>query len=241
MDTVKANIKNLTSLWKTTAELAGKYTEESKYSLSLANTGDWPNRLWFKSLPKPEEINSIKKSMSLNKLSVPIWGEHLQELALIMKGNGFEEKLIQIGMSRVLNEDYNCSAHLVIQKVTKEDEAKKWAMLFTEAFGYYISSETVLNSLGQIEYYIAKHRGIEVGTGVLFIDQNGIAGIHSMGIIPTYRRKGYAEELLKHLLQRTRDLGCSYVTLQASEMGKGLYLKSGFQENFIIKTFINHK
>jgi predicted acetyltransferase len=59
-----------------------------------------------------------------------------------------------------------------------------------------------------------------------------------MGVIPSQRRKGYAEELLIHMMNIGRMKGAKYATLQASDMGKRLYLKTGFQQDFIIKTFI---
>jgi N-acetylglutamate synthase-like GNAT family acetyltransferase len=119
--------------------------------------------------------------------------------------------------------------------------AKTWSQLFQDAFGYEISIDTVYKTKNSIEYYIGKHNGVPVGTAVLFVDSHGIAGIHSMGIIPSQRRKGYAEKLLIHMMNIAKIKGAAYATLQASDMGKGLYFKTGFQQDFIIKTFIKHK
>lgn len=241
MDLIKANINNLTALWKTGGQLAGQYIKKPNYRISIARSGAWPNRLWFTKPLSLQALQDIQLKWNLNEVSIPIWGEDLNKQELTLKASGFEEKLTQVAMSMRLEEATDHDDRLLIQKVSSGPMAKTWSRLFQEAFGYEINAETVIKTMDQVEYFIGKHKGVPVGTAVLFIDPSGIAGIHSMGVIPTQRRKGYAEELLIHMLNTSLMRGANYVTLQASDMGKGLYLKTGFQEDFIIKTFINRK
>ncbi len=51
------------------------------------------------------------------------------------------------------------------------------------------------------------------------------------------RRKGYAEQIMKLLINIATEEGVDYMTLQASDMSKNLYLKLGFEEQFTIKNF----
>lgn len=44
-----------------------------------------------------------------------------------------------------------------------------------------------------------------------------------------YRRQGIAERLIKNMLEDAKVMGLSAVKLDATEMGKPLYLKSGFE------------
>ncbi len=241
MDLKKANIHNLTNLWKTGGLLAGQYVEEPCYRLSIGESGAWPNKLWFTHQPNMQAMQHIQLKWNLNEISIPIWGEDMSKHELMLKARGFEEKLTQVAMSLTLEEVHDHANKLVIEKVKNGKLAKTWSRLFQEAFGYEISAMTVTDTMESIEYFIGKYDGVPIGTAVLFIDQYGTTGIHSMGIIPSQRRKGYAEELLIRMLNRAQLNGAKHVTLQASEMGKGLYLKTGFQEDFIIKTFTNHK
>ncbi len=241
MDLIKANINNLTSLWLTGGQLAGQYIEECGYQVSISEVGEWPNKLWFNKAIDRQTLHDIQLKWNLDGVSLPIWGKDLAKQERLLKASGFEEKLTQVAMSMDLTHAPEHVDRVVIQKVTSEQIAETWSRLFQESFGYEISAETVIKTIGSIEYFIGKHDGVPVGTAVLFIDQHGIAGIHSMGVIPTQRRKGYAEELLIHMLNIARMKGANYATLQASEMGKGLYLKTGFKEDFTIKTFIKHK
>lgn len=241
MNLIKANTNNLTALWKAGGQLAGQYIKEAGYCLSVAGSGEWPNKLWFNNAISMQTLHDIQLKWNLNGVSLPIWGNDLAKQERMLKASGFEEKLTQVAMSMDLTHAPEHIDRVVIQKVTSKQMAETWSKLFQESFGYEISAETVTKSIGSIEYFIGKHDGVPVGTAVLFVDRHGIAGIHSMGVIPTQRRKGYAEELLIHMMNIARMKGANNATLQASEMGKGLYLKTGFKEDFIIKTFIKHK
>lgn len=241
MDLIKANTNNLTALWKTGGQMAGQYIEEPGYCLSISESGEWPNKLWLTKPMDTQTIMDIQLQWNLDKLSVPVWGNDLHRQELILKASEFEEKLTQIAMSMNMEKVPDPMQSLVIQKVTSKSMAEIWSQLFQDAFGYEKSGNTVYKTMNYIEYFIGKHDGVPVGTAVLFMERHGIAGIHSMGIIPSQRRKGYAEELLIHMLNLAKMKGATHATLQASNMGQGLYFKTGFQQDFIIKTFIKHK
>lgn len=237
MDLIKVNISNLTSLWKTAGHLGGQIIETSTFYISQVAHGDWPNKFWF---TKPLELKYLKityQDCKQNKLSLPIWGKDIAAQTSILESYGFEEKLSQVAMSLNLKGAIFSKGHLLIKKVSNPALAKEWSRCFLEAFGYEISHVIIEQSMTSIDYFIAYDKDRPVGTAVLFIDQFGIAGIHSMGIIPSQRKKGFARQLLNQMLSLAQLNGCRLVTLQASDMGKHLYLKTGFQEDFIIKTF----
>lgn len=237
MDLIDANINNLTTLWKTGGKLAGFYNEYKRYSLSISETGEWPNRLWFNEALEEPLIKTIQKKWNLSKVSVPIWGENMEQKASILKSAGFKERHSQVAMSRSLMQVAVPSERVVMSQVKSEPEAAIWSKLFEEAFGYEISANTVSRTMDFIAYFIGEHHGIPIGTVMLFMDKQGVAGIHSIGILPAQRRKGFAEEILIHILHAAKLAGASYATLQASEMGMGLYAKMGFQKDFQIKTY----
>lgn len=58
-----------------------------------------------------------------------------------------------------------------------------------------------------------------------------------MGVIPAMRRKGLAEQMMRRILNQSLAQGFRYAMLQASAMGKGLYQKLGFTEQFVLKNY----
>lgn len=201
MNLIKANTDNLTTLWKIGGQLTGLYIEEPGYGMSISGNGEWPNKLWFTHPMERQAILDIQLKWKLDKLSLPVWGDALHRQELILKSCEFEEKHKQIAMSMDLSHAPAPKERVLIQKVSNKPLAEIWSQLFEQAFGYKISAVTVSQTMGSIGYYIGKNNGNPVGTAVLFMDQQGIAGIHSMGIIPSQRRKGFAEELLIQIMK----------------------------------------
>jgi ribosomal protein S18 acetylase RimI-like enzyme len=240
MDLEKENIENLTSLWKAAGEKAGRHLHNNLFDMSLNCNSDWPNRLWFH---HSVDKGTIKKAIDLmgihlSKITIPIWGSNLSNSSMMLEGSGFKYSSSLIGMSISLDQDLEDSGRIRLEKVTNELSAILWSKLFEKSFGYLISEDVILKSKDVITYLIAFHGNDPVGTSVLYFHQPSIAGIHSVGVIPEKRRKGFAEEIMKQLLRMASGSGAQYATLQASDLGKGLYLKLGFQEQFTIKNYV---
>ncbi|MEQ9230741.1 MAG: GNAT family N-acetyltransferase, partial [Cyclobacteriaceae bacterium] len=140
--------------------------------------------------------------------------------------------------SRELSEIPDARGRTSLLRVHDTRTATLWAKLFHSAFGYQIHASVVEATMHAVDYFIGSSQGGYVGTAALYLTGDTIAGIHSMGVIPEQRRKGYAEDFLLQVMHAAKNMGADYATLQASEMGKGLYLKTGFQEDFLLRNFI---
>lgn len=237
MDLVKTNLDNLTSLWRVGGEQAGNFFSNESYSMSRVNHSEWPNKLWFHDSIDKSLLVELINERSFNGITIPVWGDGLQQTGELLTRYGFELKSELTGMSALLNQVPDHDGVLNTEKVTSREMAVLWSHLFREAFGYQISPLTVEKTMKEVDYYIGKYKETPVGTVVLFQDTPEVAGIHSMGIVPLHRRKGFAADLLLHVLAIAKQKGASCATLQASDMGKELYLKTGFQEDFRIKNF----
>ena len=56
-----------------------------------------------------------------------------------------------------------------------------------------------------------------------------VARLMNMYVAPPYRRRGIAQKLLEISVKYAKEIGCSRMMLNPSEMGKPLYLNFGFQ------------
>lgn len=238
MNLIQENIKNLTSLWELAADRCGILQQYPGYSISWIPGSDWPNRLWFTQEVNQKQMNLAIEQAKIHNLGISIWDgidiphDRLEEAGLDLKSE-------LAGMSLNLKNLSLSKKELEVIRVNETLEAGEWSSLFKEAFGYRIDSYTILNTSKEVNYFIARYNKQPVGTAVLYQHNDEIAGIHSMGIIPSMRRKGFAEELLHSVINVAQSSGAQFATLQASSMGKGLYLKTGFQEQFSFKTYNN--
>jgi ribosomal protein S18 acetylase RimI-like enzyme len=86
------------------------------------------------------------------------------------------------------------------------------------------------------EMYTAYLEKVPIVTGILLLHAN-VAGIYYVITEAKYRKNGYGTEMMAYLLQRAKIQGYSLATLQASEDGKGLYRRLGFQECGVFKEY----
>lgn len=236
---IKDNIDNLTALWKTVGLPFKKYFERPEFNYCEIENSDWPNRLWFTKDLTPDSIKKALNTLnSINKkLTLPYWDIYDSKSYKFLEKSGFTILFEQVAMVLKMSEQYEFEQSLELKRVLDLEGADLWEKIYPQSFGYKISSETVLKTCNNIEYYLAYNQYQPIGTSIVF-KTNGVSGIHGVGVIPEMRRKGFAEEIMKNVLNKSLLSGSKYATLQASKMGKDLYLKLGFEEQFGIKNYI---
>jgi predicted acetyltransferase len=99
-----------------------------------------------------------------------------------------------------------------------------------------ISAKTLKTTMDQIDYFLIYHDHIPIGT-VITLNTNYVVGIHGMGILPSYRKQGFAKEVLLEFLNRAVEQKRTMATLQASTMGKAIYKSIGFREDFLLRNY----
>lgn len=77
--------------------------------------------------------------------------------------------------------------------------------------------------------YIAYSGENPVGVGSLFI-RGEMGGIYNMGTLPAFRGRGIASTVMATCLEDAERLGCRYVGLTPTQMGRPLYESLGFRE-----------
>jgi GNAT superfamily N-acetyltransferase len=236
---IQANIDNLTSLWQKAAGLNACFLSDD-FNYCYIENYDWPNRLWFEKDITKNNVSNVRNKLfsTLKYLTIPYWNIYdSTSYNKILEDAEFKEKSVQIGMSLELKERPQKQLRLNFERVICASQAKLWANVYPKAFGYRISEEIAEKLQDGIEFYLAFHQEEPVGTAIVYQTAN-IVGIHGVGVASDQRRQGFAEEIMEFVLNRAVTLGGSHATLQASVMGKGLYDKLGFKENFTIKNYV---
>ena len=239
MNLIKENIENLTSMWKLVNEQMKVHHAEAEFEFGVLNFSQWPNRLWFKNEISNNSLKKVKEIL-LNtdtQLIIPCWDKSDSQTYKLLEQAGFRKMLKQFGMSLELSKNFQISSDLTFEKVNNKDKALEWEKLFSKAFNYKIDQKVISTNQHKLDFLIAVHKDVPIGTVLLYTNKDSVTGIHSMGVIPEKRRKGYALNMMNTLLYQLKEKGVKYAMLQASELGKGLYLKLGFKEEFIIRSY----
>lgn len=239
MKNLHESINNLTSLWKTAGTLAGRYAAHTHFYMSEVHNAQWPNRIWLKGAASDGTLKAIRHTIeqSQQPLAVSYWQAGGDESPRLFERNGFKTAFVQTGMSLHLTPKSLPLNRVQLIKVTSAEEASSWEALYPQSFGYVISAETITRTMTQIRYYLICLGDEAIGTVIAF-ETGSTIGIHGMGIIPAYRKQGFAEEAMLILLNLMVGEGKTRVTLQASGMGKNTYKNIGFAEDFLMTTYV---
>lgn len=235
---ITANIENLTTLWKAASIPFNAYFENPFFNHCEVKDSDWPNRLWFNNDLSQDDINMAIENSSVNlaNLKFPYWDIYNSNSFELMEKNGFKLLSEQVGMSLKLEKPFTVPDDINVKAVSNDAEAKLWAELYPKGFGYRISKEIVIKTYTEINYYLAYYQNQPAGTAIVW-NTKGISGIHGVGVVPEMRRKGLAKGIMNFLLNNSIESNAEYATLQSSPMGKNIYLKLGFEEQFVIKNY----
>ncbi|WP_375563276.1 GNAT family N-acetyltransferase [Bernardetia sp. OM2101] len=240
MNTIQENIANLTSLWITASSFfKGHYVQDEINSCYVLDS-QWPNKIWLNNEDeiKIEDLSKITELINLNssKLTFSYFDKKPSNDNDLIINNGFTKKGRQYGMSLELNHLFDVSIPLTLKKVVNSVDAKIWCTTFEKCFGYLISEETLNKTYHKINYFIIYSQDEVVGTILLHFTRKTV-GIHSLGILPVMRGKGFANQIMYQVLNESISLGMSLATLQASEMAKKMYQQIGFSIEFLIQHY----
>ncbi len=81
------------------------------------------------------------------------------------------------------------------------------------------------------KFLISEDNGETIGIGGVFFFEK-VSSFGYMAVLPEYRGKGIGTEIFRNLLKIAKNRNCETMILYASELGKPIYEKFGFQERF---------
>lgn len=233
------NIQNLTSLWLLAGKAFNAAQIVSKFEIVNISFSEWPNRIWSLEQITSDKKDIVKQIMQKNNPAMTF--SVFQDLSEENHADdyGLKMKNLQVGITLPLK-DYNLSqidSRIELVLVDNQECATLWSNLFQQSFGYTISDKIVMKIKDQVEFYNLKYNNLFVGTVAIYRLDNSI-GIHSLGIIPQFRNKGFAEESMKVILAKAKKDNLNYAHLQSSFMGINIYKKLGFKEIFNVYNYI---
>lgn len=123
--------------------------------------------------------------------------------------------------------------------VVDPSEVRDWSQMSADGFKKPPETEglVLLADHKDCDFFTWREDGAMVG-GTLLICQNAHAGIHEVSTLEEYRRKGIGAALVNQALDKAVEKGCTYATLQASDMGYTVYEKLGMEDVGSLHTWL---
>lgn len=197
---------------------------------------------------RPEHVSDKLSDLhaAQARLQVPLlwWvGPTVQpvELGHLMAARGWAQVGTTPGMAVMLAEleDLALPEGVTVRRVDAPDELRLWGQIAGAGTGF---SPQIAAVVGEMETYasgypsraerrnyIAYLRDEPVATSVLVLS-HGVAGLYAVATLPAARRRGIGAAVSCLPLLEARAEGYYVGTLQASEMGRPVYRRLGFED-----------
>lgn len=237
---INDNLDNLISLWVLASKHFNTYHSISGFNIAEVKDSQWPNRIWPAERGRMVDFMTLQTIIngSSSALTFTNWEDQTNKFSPNNLALGMRLISTQIGMSLSLSAYSHVPPDLSVVLTVVEDESsiQRWSTIFHQCFGYIISSAVIKALKNNVQYYLISNQNITIGCVSTFVKDNQI-GIHSLGILKEFRKKGFAEKVMYKLLDQSLNSGISYAHLQSSPMGRSIYTKLGFKELFQMSNY----
>jgi len=160
----------------------------------------------------------------------------------LLAEKGYQEKRSDIVMTLMdLPDENSFQKGLVIKRVSTAEELSHFQEVAEKSYslpqgsGPYVLTERVLN-LPDVEMFIGYADGQPASISMLF--QTGpVAGVYWVGTVDIFRNRGFGKGITAAPLVAGKKRGCTLASLQASDMGKPVYEKMGFDNPYNYRSF----
>lgn len=232
--------KNLFEFWDFIGQKNNIYIESSNYKAVSVVGSDWPKRIY----DIEDKIETYEEIIKLSNESLLPNTITLDKHTDLINCNKVQLLFTQTNMCLDLN---NYKAKITnkdnIHQIESKSDAFEFANIASKSFGYKVDGTIVYNLCKDnfnSRLFIYKEKGESYGCGIVFFDENNVAGFHLIGTIPKGRGKGIGKSITEKLIGEALINNSKYCVLNASKMGEQIYKKLGFTafgalENYTIQ------
>lgn len=235
-----SNLDNLYTLWRLFG--ASDCAVAANAGGKIWHSHSWPHRVWCEA-PSVQALAALRALpvADARLLQLPHWGAGIDAanaLAQQQCAPAFQQTAMYLPAR-----DGNLLASVApsalrLVAVDSQDLLKRWVALAAAAFGYDIALAPVaaLLNVPAAELLLA-YLGDEPVATALWFRTGSVLGLHQFGVLPAAQGQGIARQFLTALLQPRYVRDADLLVLQASQAGRPLYARAGFQAQFTISNF----
>jgi len=200
----KKIIEHLFEFW----EQIGKHGEclkaENGFSFTSPQHNSWPSKIFNLNMSELE-LSELKNKIRSQELpnSLAIFEDNVMKKEL--ERNGFcstsQVKAMALDASEVCFNAIDASEFI---RVSSQPEAELFAHVATESFGYTVSPSTISALINRPSFtlFLGKHENAFPSCGMVYLDKNGISGIHMIGTKAGYRGLGLGKKMTQFLIHQ---------------------------------------
>lgn len=159
-------------------------------------------------------------------------GRYYDIISDLLKSNYFNMVYEQTGMYLNLKDAIKTTIRdYDIRVIDNSSEFNKWNDVVEQVFNKRKSTELYGKLLKEQDFtfFACFDQQRVIATTMLFMNKE-IAGVHLVGVLEEFRKKGIGAEITKRAFEFAKSKGAKAGVLQASSIGKNMYKEIGFKE-----------
>nr|WP_297784920.1 GNAT family N-acetyltransferase [uncultured Allomuricauda sp.] len=235
----KLIINHLFEFWEQIGKHGGFLRNEDGFSVTYPLNNSWPNKIFDLD---PNNLNLYKLQDSIRIKAAPNSIAIYEDNAIknILEANQFIScstiKAMALDTTGVFFDEVDDTEFKI---VTTKEEAELFAQVASESFGYLVEASTIIPLIDKPSFKIilGKHDEDIPTCGMIYIDKNGVAGIHMIGTKAGYRGLGLGKKMTRFLINQSVEAQSSKVFLVASVAGERIYTKMGFTPHGVLESY----
>lgn len=185
-----------------------------------------------------QKVETARREMEAGRFPSKLMISEMQQTLSLeqkrcLEEQGFREDMWQTGMVLPISKqsyDQTLPEGDFIWLTEIDVHLMGWAAAVAQAFAQK-EEDAIVRCFAEsrtTDLYYYLHGDTVTATGLVY-HQKSVAGIYLVGTVPEFRRRGFADAIVRRALRNETRKGVSTVVLQASEMGLPVYDRIGFQ------------
>lgn len=235
----KEIIEHLFEFWKHIGHNGGFLKKEKGFNSTHPSKNSWPNKI-FNVNVEDLDLNDLKQKILSKKLpnSVAVYEQESPRKILTSNGYGITSTLKAMALTTngILYDNIKASDFL---EVSSEHDAGLFADAASESFGYSVKPSTInpLYKDPAFKLYLGKYKDSFPSCGIVYLDKNGVSGIHMIGTKADHRGLGLGKKMTQLLVNEAIKNQSKKVYLVASQAGERIYTKMGFETYGVLESY----
>tara|TARA_R110002167_G_scaffold108398_6_gene276805 strand:+ start:1656 stop:2390 length:735 start_codon:yes stop_codon:yes gene_type:complete len=239
MNMNKEIIEHLFEFWKQIGHNGGFLKKEMGFNSTYPSENSWPSKI-FNVNVEALDLKDLEQKIHSKQLpnSVTVYQQELPEN--ILTSNGYSLTSTLKAMAFTINEaSYDNIKESDFLKVCSENGARLFAQVASDAFGYPVKTSTIIPLYNDpaFKLFLGKHEDSFPSCGMIYLDKNGVSGIHMIGTKADFRGLGLGKKMTQLLVNEGIKYQSKEVFLVASNAGERIYTKMGFETYGVLESY----
>lgn len=235
----KKIIEHLFEFWKHIGHNGGFLKKEKGFNSTNPSENSWPSKIFNINFEKLDS-KVLQQKIRSRKLpnSVAVYEQEYPEY--ILKSDKYSLTSTLKAMSLTTNGIlYDNIMESDFLEVCSEHDAGLFAKVASDSFGYPVKTSTIIPLYNDpaFKLFLGKHQDSFPSCGMVYLDKNGISGIHMIGTKAGYRGLGLGKKMTQLLINEAIKNQSKKVYLVASQAGERIYTKMGFETYGVLESY----